>query len=105
MSNQELFQKLVEEYSQQPDIEAGKMMSSPALQHRGKVFAFFYNDAMTFKLGKHFDPERFGLSHWEYLSPFKNKGPMKNWIVVASEEQAHWPLLTEMALAYIRSSK
>lgn len=38
------------------DVAAGKMMSAPALKCKGKVFAFFYNDAMGFKLGKEFEP-------------------------------------------------
>lgn len=97
-----LFEKLVEEYTGQDGITTGKMMSAPALQYRGKVFAFFHKEAMTFKLGKDFDPESFGLREWSYLSPFKNKPPMRAWVVVEALEKDQWPQFTELALAFIQ---
>ena len=40
------------------NISHGKMMTSPGLKYKNKVFAFFHNNAITFKLGKEFDPEK-----------------------------------------------
>lgn len=97
-----LFEKLVAEYTGKTDVATGKMMSAPALQYRGKVFAFFHKEAMTFKLGKKFDPESFGLREWSYLNPFKNKPPMRAWVVVEATEMDQWPYLTELALAFIQ---
>lgn len=97
-----LFENLREEYSQLEGVSAGKMMSSPAIQYNGKVFAFFHQDAMTFKLGKKFDPEQFGLQDWSYLSPFRNKPPMQGWIVVNARESEQWPFLTQLAFEFIR---
>ncbi|PHN07667.1 hypothetical protein [Flavilitoribacter nigricans] len=102
MESTTLFEQLVSEYSQKDGVAPGKMMSSPALQYRGKVFAFFHKGAMTFKLGKKFDPSAFGLQHWSYLSPFKNKPPMQAWVVVEEPEKEQWPYLTELALAFIQ---
>lgn len=97
-----IYDQLVEEYTQKEGVTIGKMMSAPALQYRGKVFAFFHKGAMTFKLGKQFDPEAFGLREWSYLSPFKNKPPMRGWLVVQAQEKDQWPYLTELALAFVQ---
>ena len=97
-----LFDQLVEEYVRKEDVAPGKMMSSPALQYRGKVFAFFHQEAMTFKLGKNFDPDAYGLREWSYLNPFKNKPPMRAWVVVEATEKDQWPHLTKLALAFIQ---
>jgi len=102
MEAQSLFEQLVEEYTQNEGVTAGKMMSSPAIQYRGKVFAFFYKNAMTFKLGKKFDPESYGLTEWSYLSPFRNKPPMRGWVVIEEPEKAQWPQLTELAFSFIQ---
>jgi hypothetical protein len=97
-----LFDQLVADYVQRDGITLGKMMSSPALQYRGKVFAFFHQEAMTFKLGKSFDPDAYGLREWSYLNPFKNKPPMRAWVVVEATEKDQWPALTEQALAFLQ---
>ena len=99
-----LFEQIVEEYRSNPGVAPGKMMSSPALQYQGKVFAFLHQEAMTFKLGKKFDPEAFGLREWSYLSPFKNKPPMQGWIVVNEIEKEQWPYLTSLAYEFIKGS-
>ena len=33
----------------------GKMMSSPGLKYKNKVFAFYFNEEMTFRLGKNYN--------------------------------------------------
>lgn len=102
MDASELFENLLEEYTKTDGITVGKMMSAPALQYRGKVFAFFHKNAMTFKLGKKFDPIAYGLHDWSFLSPFKNKPPMQAWIVVEASEKDQWPMLTELALDFMQ---
>lgn len=92
------FEYLVDQYTKQAGVARGKMMSSPALKAKGKVFAFFHNERMTFKLGKDFDPDVYGLVDWKYLSPFKNKPPMKGWISVPFTQKKEWSKLTNQAL-------
>jgi hypothetical protein len=65
--------------SNNEDVEPGPMMTAPGIRHKGKVFAFYHEQAMTFKLGKEFRPEDYDIDEWEWLSPFKNKPPMKGW--------------------------
>lgn len=59
---------LMEEH---PDVALGKMMSSPGITVRGKVFAFFDRGAMVFRLGKGVDPVSFGITSYRPLNPFK----------------------------------
>ena len=83
-------------------VAIGKMMSSPAVKYKGKVFTFFHNEQMTFKLGKDFEPEEQGLQGCSFLSPFKNKPPMRAWIIVPWSEKDQWENLAQLALEKIR---
>lgn len=87
---------------QEDGVAIGKMMSSPAIKCKGKVFTFFHQDQMTFKLGKDFEPEEEGIQGCTYLSPFKNKPPMRAWINVPYEEKDQWENLARRALDKIR---
>ncbi len=102
---QSLFETIVTKFEKNHEgVAAGKMMSSPALKYKGKVFAFFYKEEMGFKLGKDFEPDTYGLKEWNYLSPFKNKPPMKAWFVISETEQNKWEDLTLIALNLMRGS-
>jgi hypothetical protein len=80
------------------DITLGKMMSSPAIQYQGKVFAFFYNKKMVFKLGRDFQPESLGIREYSLLAPFKTKPPMVDWFEIPATEQQRWEKLARYAL-------
>lgn len=95
------WQQLADQFIAQHDaIEMGKMMSAPAIQYKGKVFAFFYEGKMTFKLGKGYDIHSLGIHDYEHLAPFKSKPPMKAWFIVA--DAAHWQALANAALGNIK---
>jgi len=99
-----LFITLVNKYSSSyPDVIQGKMMSSPALKYKNKVFVFLHKGEMGFRLGPGFDPVKFGLLNARLLSPFKTKPPLKGWFIVAVDENEHWEKLTGMALDYTRT--
>lgn len=94
-----LFNAIIDELStKNVSVEAGKMMSSPGIKYKNKVFAFYYGDQMVFRLGKDFDPETKGISQFSYLSPFKNKPPMKGWVEVPFTHHQKWPYLAGLAL-------
>ncbi|MEZ4668988.1 MAG: hypothetical protein R3E39_13865 [Anaerolineae bacterium] len=84
--------------NENPGVAYGKMMSSPAITYKGKVFAFYYADKMVFKLGREFNPEAHGIQHWGVLSPFTSKPPMHDWIEVDAGEMEKWEMLAEQAL-------
>ena len=80
------------------DVEQGPMMSSPGIRYKGKVFAFYLDNRMCFRLGKDFDLTPFGISYVKHLSPFKKKPPMKAWYLIDSEDSISWAPLAEAAL-------
>lgn len=91
--------------SNNPLVHEGKMMSSRALTFNGKVFAFFHNNEMGFKLGPNFDAPKWGIVNAKPLSPFKTKPPLKGWYLIDQQESDQWESLTEMALAFISNQK
>ncbi len=84
-------------------VTPGKMMSAEGIKYKSKVFAFFHNDQMVFKMGKQFVPENHGITEYSYLSPFKNKPPMKGWLEVPSIYKDQWSNLTNMALEKLKT--
>ncbi len=88
--------------SKNSNITHGHMMTSPGLKYKNKVFAFFHNNAITFKLGKEFDPQKNGIKRWDYLSPFKNKPPMKAWFELPYSEKDKWEAMAFLALEKIK---
>ena len=91
--------------SKYPDVTIGKMMSSPGLKFRNKVFAFYHNESMGFRLGPNFDPQKFGLKNFKPLSPFKKKPPLKGWYIIDSSESDTWDLLSEKSLEFTSTLK
>ena len=88
---------------QDPKITEGKMMSSPAIHFRGKVFAFFSRKKkMVFKLGKDFDPEVMDIEI-RVFNPFKNRAPLNGWFEVSYIFKEHWPTLSEKALIHLKN--
>ncbi len=88
-----------------PDVHAGKMMSSPGLKYTDKVFAFFYKNEMGFRLGPDFNPDKMRISNAKPLSPFKKKPPLKGWFIIEHDEIDTWETLSKMALEFTKSIK
>lgn len=97
-----VFARIIES---ETDVERGVMMRDPALKSGGKVFTFYYSakDAMCFRLGEDYDMSSAGISDFSYLSPFKNKPPMRGWYVVDSAQAESWDDLAKLALDMKRS--
>ncbi len=100
---EDLFNKIADKMSSEiQHVERGPMMTAPGLKYKGKVFAFFYEEEMTFKLGKDFDPVANDISFYSYLSPFKNKPPMKAWFQIPESLSHRWEELANLALDKMR---
>ncbi len=101
MQPEELFfTRIVETMAaRHPHVAPGRMMSSPGLRYKNKVFAFYHDGHMVFRLGRAFQPESMGLKNWTLLNPFKNKAPLADWFQVPFSEQEKWQALSEKALA------
>ncbi|TAI47515.1 hypothetical protein [Flagellimonas allohymeniacidonis] len=86
-----------------PEVTQGKMMSSPAIHYKNKVFAFLSRkNNMVFKLGKGFDLNSIKVELGEF-SPFKTKKPLSGWYELGFEHRENWMPLTELALNHIKS--
>nr|WP_299386053.1 hypothetical protein [Allomuricauda sp.] len=86
------------------DVTEGKMMSSPAIHYRKKVFAFFSKqDKMVFKLGSDYPIKELDLKCSEF-NPFKNKGPLKGWFEVDHQYRDSWEKLARIALEKIKQA-
>lgn len=86
-------------------VGEGKMMSSPAIHYRNKVFAFFSrNNKMVFKLGKAYPIDNLHIEIQEF-NPFKNKGPLSGWYEAGYESHQNWEELTLKALEVITSNQ
>ncbi len=84
-------------------VTHGKMMSSPGLKYKNKVFAFYYNREMTFRLGKGFDLKGYGIDQYSLLSPFKNKPPLAAWFNIPYDYRDQWEHLAELALKKLQT--
>ena len=85
------------------NVSRGKMMSAPGLKFGDKIFAFQTKDGMGFRLGRAFDPDAHGEVAFEPLNPFKTKGPLKGWFIVAEAQRDAWEDLARSALAFTRT--
>jgi hypothetical protein len=102
VNSEEVFEHLADRMANDLEgVDRGKMMSSPGIRYKGKVIAFFWRDAMVFRLGRAFDPKEVGLSGVTHLNPFKAKPAMKDWFVVPDAEAERWSELAEKALAHM----
>lgn len=88
---------------QHKTVTIGKMMSAPAIKYRNKVFAFYYEDTMVFRLGRDYDIKAVGVQEHSLLSPFKTKPPMQDWFCVPYAEHEHWAVLAQKALALMQA--
>ena len=95
---QAMYEYLADKLTKEDGIAHGKMMTAPAVKYRGKVFVFFHQEKMTFKLGKDFDPTSQDITEFSYLSPFKNKPPMKAWFEIPFSQKDKWATLAQLAL-------
>jgi hypothetical protein len=84
--------------SENEAVTLGKMMSAPALQWQGKVFAFYYGKQMVFRLGRAFVPEQYHIQQYQLLTPFKTKPPMVDWFEIPDNDRVRWEALARLAL-------
>ena len=102
MDNEKVFSAIAEQLSEaHENVVQGKMMRSPGIKVNNKVFAFYYEGQMVFKLGKETDTSRKELQGATWLNPFKNKPPMKAWFVVPFQDYASWYQLAAEAKTFV----
>lgn len=103
-SSQEKFELIAEKLSAETEtVQRGKMMSSPGITYRGKVFAFYYKEQMVFRLGKGYDLEADGITKFSLLNPFKNQPPLAGWFEVPFDYSEQWETLARKAMNLLKS--
>ncbi|MCB0838410.1 MAG: hypothetical protein KDE26_31520 [Bacteroidetes bacterium] len=106
MNTQDIFQEIVEAFTENyPSVKEGKMMSSAGLKVNGKVFCFFHEGEMCFKLGKNADTDRPELAGFRHLDPFKNKPPLTAWYYIPFTQKRIWEMLAEEAMLMTEGGK
>ncbi len=99
-----VFNNILEQMqSEDQHVSVGNMMRSPAICYHSKVFAFYYQEQMVFKLDEKAPAGLVEYPGSEFLNPFKNKPPMKGWLVVPSTYEQNWPQLAQEAYLNIKS--
>ena len=105
-ASEKLFFSIGEKLSaENNDVSMGKMMSSPGIKYKNKVFTFYYKHQMVFKLGKDFDPPSIGIINFSLLSPFKTKPPLAGWFEIPSEYEDRWEELARIAMQNIEAGR
>jgi hypothetical protein len=98
--SEEKFQIIAEKFMlNDKHVELGKMMSFPGIKYKNKVFAFYYQEKMVFRLGKNFDLVAEGIKNFSLLNPFKTKPPRAGWFQIPIEYSIKWEELARKALA------
>jgi len=88
-----------------PDTCEGKMMSSPGIKYKDKVFAFYYKKEMVFRLGEEFSPLAYCIKNPRLLNPFKNKPPLKAWFIIDYSQNDRWEELSLLAYDFVKTLK
>jgi len=83
-------------------LACGSVLSSPALEYKGRAFAVCCKDGMLVKLH---DPEVFsnrGIRATQEYRPFTNGLVLKSWRQIPYYYHSDWAELAEMALVALR---
>lgn len=95
----EIVKKLTTEHK---EVFEGKMMSSPGIKYKDKVFSFYNKESMGFRLDKELDIHQYAANP-KPLSPFKKKPPLKGWWIIDHSESGCWEELAKIALSYTKT--
>jgi hypothetical protein len=78
------------------DIHKGTLMSNPAIEFRGRAFAFYKNDAMVIHLSGDDSPENYGIRGFR-PAKLLNKS-LHHWYEIPSYYQHDWEVIGEAEL-------
>ena len=89
--------------SRYTDLARGKMLSAPAIEYKGRAFAFCHRDTMIIKYRDAVELENKGIRATQEYKPFKNMVSFSEWREVPFYYQDDWPELAEMALGALKA--
>ena len=83
-------------------LAIGKMLSSPAIEYKGRAFAFCYRDTMIIKYGDTDQLMSCGIRATQEYRPFSNRMTFSQWREVPYYYRDDWTLVAEMALGALQ---
>lgn len=96
---------LIDLTSRYQDVSIGRMMSASAIQYQSKIFCFFKDEKMVFKIGRETDLKKeYQIDSYDLFSPFDSKPPMQDWFIVSKEFQSRWHILAGQSLQKLINS-
>jgi hypothetical protein len=86
-------------------IERGSVLSSPALEYKGRAFAFCRNDNMVIKLHEHTSNElnKRNIRTSGHYAPFGDSLKLNSWIQIPYYFHKDWEELAALALEDLQS--
>jgi len=84
-----------------PSVVPGALFGMPSLTLGGKAFAGAYAGGVVFKLPPSEREQAATLPDSTTFDPSGRGRPMKEWVVVAVGQQAHWDGLADAAVRYV----
>ena len=79
-------------------LARGQMLSSPAIEYKGRAFAFCQKDNMIIKYHDRQVLVNIGIRATQDYRPFTNRMSLSRWCEVPFYYHADWTELAEMAL-------
>lgn len=79
------------------------MLSGPAIEYKGRAFAFCQKDNMIIKFADSERLEFHGIRGTQQFRPFTNNATLAQWREVPFYYQEDWSALAEMALDALRA--
>lgn len=86
-----------------PEVTAGAMFGMPCAKVAGKAFMGSFDGGVVFKLDEPVRTEALQLSGSQLFDPSGSR-PMREWVVVGSENQDRWERYAEAALTKVKPS-
>ena len=81
----------------------GQMLSSPAIEYKGRAFAFCQKDNMIIKYNDRQLLVNIGIRGTQDYRPFTNRVTLSQWCEVPFYYHADWTELAEMALDALKN--
>ena len=85
-----------------PHLGRGQMLSAPAIEYKGRAFAFCHRDNMIIKYGDTEVLVNKGIRATSEYRPFTNRVSFSEWREVPFYYQDDWTELAEMALGALK---
>ena len=79
------------------------MLAGPAIEYKGRVFAFYSRDNMVIKFNDAEVLEFKGIRATQQFRPFSNKAVLSQWREVPFYYRDDWSSLAELALDALRA--